>query len=117
MPLTYRVGESYNIMLGQERAGEGERSMLVKTSDLRLREVVNVLDGKRMGFIGDLEIEAETGQIMAIVVPGQGKFLGFLGRSDDVVIPWERIKKIGLDVILVEVSHFTDPKHVGRTPA
>lgn len=80
--------------------------MLTKTSELREREVVNVLDGRRLGLASDLEIEAETGRIKAIVVPGPGKFMWFFGKSEDFVIPWERIIKIGVDVILVEAPDY-----------
>ncbi|MGE5583744.1 MAG: YlmC/YmxH family sporulation protein [Bacillota bacterium] len=80
--------------------------MLTKTSELREREVVNVLDGRRLGLASDLEIEAETGRIKAIVVPGPGKFLWLFGKNDDFVIPWERIVKIGVDVILVEAPNY-----------
>lgn len=80
--------------------------MLTKTSELREREVVNILDGRRLGLASDLEIEAETGRIKAIVVPGPGKFLWLFGKSEDFVIPWERIKKIGIDVILVEAPNY-----------
>ena len=38
-------------------------------------------------------------------VPGEGGFLGF-GRSADIRIPWDKIKKIGEDAILVEVPPF-----------
>ncbi|HBF36710.1 MAG TPA: YlmC/YmxH family sporulation protein [Firmicutes bacterium] len=80
--------------------------MLTKTSELREREVVNVLDGRRLGLASDLEIEVETGKIKAIVVPGPGKFLWLFGKSDDFVIPWDKIIKIGLDVILVEAPDY-----------
>lgn len=83
--------------------------MLTKTSELREREVVNILDGRRLGLASDLEIEAETGRIKAIVVPGPGKFLWVFGKSDDFVIPWNMIKKIGVDVILVEVPEYVEP--------
>lgn len=82
------------------------RVLLTKTSELREREVVNVLDGRRLGLASDLEIEAETGRIKAIVVPGPGKFLWLFGKNDDFVIPWERIVKIGVDVILVEAPNY-----------
>ncbi len=83
--------------------------MLTKSSELRAREVVNVLDGRRLGLASDFEIDAETGMIRAIVVPGPGKILWLFGRNDDIVIPWERIKKIGVDVILVEAPGFAEP--------
>jgi YlmC/YmxH family sporulation protein len=84
--------------------------LLTKTSELREREVVNILDGRRLGLASDLEIEAETGKIRAIVVPGPGKFLWLFGKNEDFVIPWERIRKIGVDVILVETPDFVDDK-------
>jgi len=77
--------------------------LLAKTSELRSREVVNIIDGKRLGFPTDLEIEPETGRITAIVVPEPGKFSWFFGKAGEIVVPWENIKKIGLDVILVEL--------------
>jgi YlmC/YmxH family sporulation protein len=77
---------------------------MLKTSDLKIKEVVNVLDGRRLGTITDIEIDTESGRLTAIVVPGSGKFLGLFGKNDDVVIPWEKIHKIGMDVILVETS-------------
>lgn len=84
--------------------------MLTKTSELREREVVNILDGRRLGLASDLEIEANTGRIIAIVVPGPGKFLWLFGKNEEFIIPWERIKKIGIDVILVETPNYIDEK-------
>ena len=81
---------------------------MTKTSELREREVVNILDGKRLGLASDLEIEADTGKIKAIIVPGPGKFLWMFGKSEEFVIPWERIKKIGVDVILVDTPNYVD---------
>ncbi|VBB06204.1 sporulation protein ylmc/ymxh [Lucifera butyrica] len=83
-------------------------------SDLKLKEVINVLDGKRLGTITDIEIDIESGRLTAIVVPGTGRFMGFFGRSEDVVIPWEKINKIGLDVILVETPGVSELKHIDR---
>ncbi|QDR80398.1 YlmC/YmxH family sporulation protein [Sporomusa termitida] len=83
---------------------------MLKTSDLKLKEVINVVDGKRMGNITDIEIDVESGRLTAIVVPGIGKFLGLFGRNEDVVIPWDKINKIGMDVILVEAGSFSEIK-------
>lgn len=85
---------------------------MVKISDLRAREIVNIVDGRRLGLIKDIDIDLEEGRITAIILPGAGgKFLGFLGKDDEIVVPWDKIIKIGMDVILVEVNSFTDPRH------
>ncbi|HHY75196.1 MAG TPA: YlmC/YmxH family sporulation protein [Firmicutes bacterium] len=77
---------------------------MIRASDLATRDVVNTVDGRRLGNIVDLELDLATGRILAVIVPGQPKMLGVFGRSDDYVVPWENIKKIGEDVILVELS-------------
>jgi sporulation protein YlmC with PRC-barrel domain len=41
---------------------------------------------------------------VAIVVPGPCRILGLFWREDDFIIPWECIKRIGDDIILIEVS-------------
>ncbi len=77
---------------------------MVKISDFQTKEVVNILDGKRLGQISDLEIDLRHGRVEAIVVPGPGKFLGFFASGNDLVIPWRNIVKIGKDVVLVRVE-------------
>jgi YlmC/YmxH family sporulation protein len=78
----------------------GVRDM-VKISEFQIKDVVNVSDGKKLGNIGDIEINLSTGKIEAVIVTGNGKVLGFFGREEDIVIPWKNIIKIGQDVILV----------------
>lgn len=83
---------------------------MIKISDLRVREVVNVVDGRRLGLIKDIDIDLEAGRISGIVLPGQGRFLGLFGREDELLVPWEKIKKIGVDVILVELPPYHNPR-------
>lgn len=78
--------------------------MLAKTSELKLREVVNINDGRRLGPVCDLEFDDETGTIKSISVNNSGLVLRLLGRSSQEVIPWEKIKRFGVDVILVEID-------------
>lgn len=79
---------------------------MLKTSDLKSREVINILDGRRLGLISDLDIDLEEGKIRAIVVPGSGKLFGVFGGERDHVIPWEKIVKVGIDTVLVELPEF-----------
>ncbi len=81
----------------------GEKRV-VKISDFQTKEVVNILDGKRLGQITDLEIDLRHGRIDAIVIPGPGKFFGFFSSGNDYVIPWRNIVKIGKDVVLVRLE-------------
>ncbi len=74
-------------------------------SDLRTKEVIHVGDGERLGFVSDVEIDTVTGRIVSISVPGAYKALGLLGREPDRRIPWENIKKIGDDLVIVENIH------------
>ncbi len=81
---------------------------MVKISEFQIKDVVNVSDGKRLGNIGDIEINLTTGKIDAVVITGSGKVLGFFGREEDIVIPWKNIIKIGQDVILVRYKGFEE---------
>ncbi|MBV7503814.1 YlmC/YmxH family sporulation protein [Bacillus sp. sid0103] len=81
---------------------------MVKISEFQIKDVVNVADGKRLGNIGDIEINLTTGKIEAVVISGSGRVLGFFGKDDDVVIPWKNILKIGQDVILVRYKGSTE---------
>lgn len=74
-----------------------------KFSDLRCKEVVCVCDGRRLGFICDIRIELPQGNICSVIVPGPCRFLGLCGRREDYVIPWRCIKRIGPDVVLVDI--------------
>ncbi len=75
---------------------------MYRAGELRQKEVINMVDGARLGFVSDVEVSLEKGEIEAIVVPGKTRFLG-LGKDNDVVIGWDKIKQIGDDVILVEL--------------
>jgi len=70
--------------------------------DLRQKEIVNINDGARFGFVSDLEFDPVEGRILALVVPGPGRVLGVFGRDQEYRIPWSMINKIGDDIILVD---------------
>jgi len=76
--------------------------MVNRLSDLRYKEVVNVLDGRRLGYVCDAEIDMLTGQILSLIVPGPCRFFGLFWREDDYILPFECISRIGDDIILIE---------------
>lgn len=77
---------------------------MLKISELQTKDVVNIIDGRKLGTISDLEINLKHGRIDAIVCPGPGKFFGLFSNGQDIVIPWNHIVKIGNDVILVRIE-------------
>ncbi len=84
----------------------------MRISELRMLDIVNVKDGRRLGPIKDLDLDLERGVVKGIVVPGASRGGGWSlfggGRSEDVMIPWERVKKIGVDVILVDANDMSE---------
>lgn len=76
----------------------------MRVSDLKEKEVVNICDCKRLGYVGDIDFDECTGCVKAFIVPGPGCFCGFLGREKEYVIPYKCVKQIGKDIILVEVQ-------------
>lgn len=77
---------------------------MMNISEFQIKDVVNVSNGKRLGSIGDIDINVTTGKIQAIVIGGTGKVFGFFGKEEEIVISWRNIVKIGEDVILVRLS-------------
>ena len=76
----------------------------MKISDFQSKDVINIVDGKKLGQISDLELDLRQGRIESIVVPNQSKFFGMFGGGTDVIIPWRNIVKIGTDVVLVKLD-------------
>lgn len=70
-------------------------------SDLRHKEVINLYNGMRLGFIYDVKIDLQSGMISAVIIPGALRFFGILGRYEDIIIPWEKIDKIGDDIVII----------------
>jgi YlmC/YmxH family sporulation protein len=84
----------------------------MRLSELAGKEIINISDGVRLGAVGDsdLVIDPETGKIESIVLPKRVNFLSFWLEPKKLVVPWRTVKKIGCEVIIVELdqsySHF-----------
>lgn len=76
----------------------------MRICELREKEVVNVCDGERLGNICDVDFEERTGRICSLIIPGPCKVFGIIGRDSEYIIPYECVKRIGADVVLVEVE-------------
>lgn len=74
-----------------------------KGLDFKHKEVINISDGKRLGFVQDVTADFKTGTIKEIIVPGNTKIFNIFSTKEELIIPWSSIKTIGEDIILVEL--------------
>lgn len=75
---------------------------LIALSQIRQMEVIEISTGKRLGFISDIIFDDDFTRIESLVLPPDGGFFGLFKKKDEVIIPWEDIKTLGIDVILIE---------------
>jgi len=73
-----------------------ETSMFAINS-LKTMEIIDINTGTKLGYIKDFKVNCEEYKLEAIILPTQ-----WFSKNEDIELPWERIKKIGVDVILVD---------------
>lgn len=75
----------------------------LRLSELGGKEIVDVKKAERLGVLGqtDLEINEQTGQIVALIIP-TGKWFQFRKSQGEIRVPWQYIKKIGTDMIIID---------------
>ena len=76
----------------------------MRLSELREKEVINVCDGEKLGNVCDMDFDVKTGRILSLIIPGPCKIFGIIGREHEYIIPYCDVKRIGADVILVEIE-------------
>ena len=73
----------------------------MRLSELQYKDIVN-LDGKKIGNIIDVKID-KTGKLISLVIEENKKFIRLKSSDFETEIPWDRIERIGEDVILVKL--------------
>ena len=86
--------------------------MTTNIADLCCKEVINVRDGSRFGYVGDFEIDLASGRIHSLIIPGRRRFFGLLGREADCCIPWDSVRRFGEDIILIEPRPLAPPPRI-----
>lgn len=82
-----------------------------RLNDLRSKEVITVEDGVRLGYVCDVELDTTEAKLTGLVIYGKLRFFGLFGKSADRVIPWENVKTVGDDTILV---HYKEPQEPAK---
>lgn len=74
--------------------------------EFQAKDVVNVVDGSKLGKVSDLEIDTSTGKIISVLVQPSLRFSGFFSNNNTVTIPWNQIIKIGGEVVIVNYTSY-----------
>ena len=77
---------------------------MIRISEAKMKEVINIVNGERLGYIYDFEIDLEKGIIEAMIMSASPKGLSFFAKQNDIIINWNEIVKIGQDTILVNFN-------------
>ncbi len=74
--------------------------------ELAGKEIINIYDGARLGVVGesDMVFDPESGNITSILIPRKSSLINFWVDRQFMVIPWESIKKIGNEIIIVDLD-------------
>ena len=78
--------------------------MICRIDELKNKQVVCIKDGCVLGYISDVELDTQKGVLTSIVIYGRLRFFGFFGREEDIVIPFDEIKVIGAETVLVSTT-------------
>ena len=78
-------------------------------NELRCKEVVNMIDGRRLGHIVDMVIELGSARVLGFVLPGEKTGWNIFRSSEQLFVPYGSIVKVGEDTILVELPSQVSP--------
>ncbi|WP_298844704.1 YlmC/YmxH family sporulation protein [Clostridium sp.] len=77
-------------------------SLMFAINNLRQMEIIDINSGSKMGYIKDLKVDCDDYKIISILMPTQKS--SWFNKNNSIEIPWEKVKKVGVDVILVDGS-------------
>jgi YlmC/YmxH family sporulation protein len=82
--------------------GNELESLMHSVNNLRQMEIIDINSGTKMGYMKDLKVDCEDYRIISILMPSQRS--SWFNKNNSIEIPWAKIKKVGVDVILVDGS-------------
>ena len=71
---------------------------------LRNKEIINIRNGARMGYVDDIEFDTDDSMIKSFIIYGRSRFFGLLGRDDDIILTCDDIEIVGVDTVLISAD-------------
>ena len=82
--------------------------------DLSEKDVIQIKTGENLGRIDDVIFDEGTARLQSVVLRGRSHLFGLMGYDEDLIIPWEALKNIGTDVIMVDAEPLPVQRRAGR---
>ncbi|MBE0466890.1 MAG: YlmC/YmxH family sporulation protein [Candidatus Desulforudis sp.] len=79
----------------------------MRLTELVGKEIVNMFNGARLGVIGesDMTIDVDSGHVHSIILPRRSNIVNMWMERQELTIPWEAVRKIGAEVVIVELEN------------
>ncbi len=78
---------------------------MISTQDLRNKEVINIHNGKSLGFVDDITVDLEKGTVEGLVIPQSHTGLfSLFSKGGEIFVPWSAVRRVGEEVLLVELG-------------
>lgn len=78
--------------------------------DLSNKDVIQLKTGENLGRIDDIVFDERGARLQSVILRGRAYCFGLLGCDDDLILPWESIKTIGTDAIMVDAEPLPDTR-------
>lgn len=82
--------------------------------DLSEKDVIQIKTGENLGRIDDVIFDEGTARLQSVVLRGRSHLFGLMGYDEDLIIPWEALKNIGTDVVMVDAEPLPVQRRAGR---
>lgn len=76
----------------------------MRLSELQKKDIVNIKDGKKIGKIIDVYFDEISGYMIKFIIEKTHFVKSLFSNTDEIVIKFSQIKKMGEDVILIDIS-------------
>lgn len=72
--------------------------------DLSSKDVIQLKTGENLGRIDDVVFDEHGARLQSVILRGRAHCFGLLGIDEDLILPWESVKTIGTDVVMVDAE-------------
>ena len=70
--------------------------MVCTLEELRCKDVINIVNGENLGRVDDLQMDANSATVTALILYGRPRFFGILGPRDNCIIDFRQIRLVEL---------------------